>query len=246
MATASGAQTPLTTRQMVALPPAQANHTARRDLLSVLEPVYDIDSGMMVSLHGIEFRSKPYGTRYPGLCRQDRLTLKYIPAGDGKGRDAPVQPYGFDSDAIYAAVRMPVDPPAGQARDDGVFQPVCNAPTLGSGTSWFVAPDDFAAAQGAHVLAAVIAQVRAGTLRPLACPDIFDPRKQTCEQVIAASGGLDKLDRIETCAPPPGTFCYRFDLDLNTEVTVKGGAADDALDPAAITSVEVSQYIIVT
>ncbi len=76
-------QEALTTNQLTALHPSEANRAARTDLLSVLRPAEPFDKGMFARLKGVAFETQPYGTKFLGLCARDTLWLKYAPIDTG-------------------------------------------------------------------------------------------------------------------------------------------------------------------
>lgn len=115
--TAAAAQDGASTRELVKLPPQAANRTVQKDLLSVLEPVRQIRSGMFRQLHGVNLATKAYGTEFDGVCCRDELSLRYAPTEqDSALEDAPVRPYPSSLDAIRAFSRSMVIVPTRPSR----------------------------------------------------------------------------------------------------------------------------------
>ena len=95
----------LSTAERRALSAKEADRTARRDILSILEPTGKVSSGMFRMLHGISFTTKPYATLFRGLCRRDVVSMQYgpvVPREKGEApEDAPLRPYGLESAPLY-------------------------------------------------------------------------------------------------------------------------------------------------
>ena len=202
-AVAPAADPPLTTRQREALSPGKANRTVQQDLLSVLEPVKHINSGMFRALHGVSTQTRPFGTEFKGVCRRDAVTLWYAPTEtDTQPEDAPVQPYSIEAAPLFHIVDLPKSGSGERRGGELVWQNVCNG--LSDNEAWFGAKDAFHAVQGALVLEQAVLAVRSGKLKPAPCPDIIHPDSMTCTQVIAEVGDIKQINRVETCAAPGG------------------------------------------
>lgn len=236
-----------TTREREALSARAANRTVQRDLLSVFEPVAQIDSGMVRQLRGVGLRTRAFGTEFPGVCRRDALTLRYAATDqDAKPEDRPVRPYGVETQAFFHVDHLPRL--SGTGRGDGaeVWQEQCVLAGRDEGENWFAATDARTAVRGVLVLAAAVAAVRSGALKPSPCPSVFYPEKQTCEAAILENGDVAKIDSIDMCPATAGTMCFNVDLNSSTKLTITARAAGDALVPSAITSIAIAQYIVVT
>jgi len=241
------AQEAATTHDLKALAPKDANRTVQRDLLSVLEPVKKIDSGMLRQLRGVGFTTKAFGTEFDGLCRRDTLTLRYAATETaGKPEDAPLRPYGVEAQAWFHVVRLPREASSDARWGEGIWQAKCASVRTSEETDWFAAKDSRTAVQGALMLEAAVEAVRSGRLKAEPCPGIFDPKKSTCEAAILAEGGISKIDSVETCSSDARNLCYVVDLASSTKLTIRGQAPEGSLVPSTITSIAVEQYIIVT
>lgn len=244
---AAAAQDSASTRELVKLPPQAANRTVQKDLLSVLEPVRQIRSGMLRQLRGVYLVTKAYGTEFDGVCRRDELSLRYAPTGKGSApEDAPLQPYGIEAAPSFHIISLPKREPGDADRQVNVWQPKCAAAGHDDNASWFAAPDAHAAVQGVLVLEAALKAVRLGTLKAQPCPSVYGPKSTTCEAAILENGDLSKLDSIETCPAGAGALCYAISLSASTKLTIKAQAQGEALAPGPVTSIAIEQFIIVT
>jgi len=235
------AQDVMTTRQMEALSPREANRAAQRDLLSLFEPIGKIRRGMFVSLHGVGFHTHPVGTEFKGICRSDAVTMWYAPVEGRASRDTPVRPYSVTSSAAFHIIRLPA---AGLSETNPaapVFRDECDGLT-GADVSWIGAEDAFHAAQGAILFDRARMEVLAGTFKLLSCPDI----KETCQQAFGEMGDLTSLWRVATCSADEGMLCYVIDGGNETTVTIRARGKSEELLPGDLISVSLEQYIIVT
>lgn len=241
------AQEGATTRDREAMPPKVANRTVQRDLLSVLEPVTRIDSGMFRQLRGVGLTTNPFGTEFDGLCRRDAVTLWYAATGTAaKPEDAPLRPYSVEAQPWFHIIHPPREASSDARRGEGVWQAKCASATTSEDARWFAAKDARTAIQGSMMLEAAVKAVRSGALKAEPCPNIFDPKEATCESTILAHGDLSKIDSVETCSSEDGSLCYVVDLASSIKMTIKGRASENSLTPSAVTSIAVEQYITVT
>lgn len=249
LATQVCAGEPLTTTQMEALPKQQAERRVRSDMMSVLKPSGPIESGTFRRLRAVGFETRPYGTAYAGICRMDLVSLLYAPLSEkARPEDQPLRPQGIEAWPLYRVT----GPVASPAEEDDEPRDAWRADCVrlkGSDPyardGWFSAPDLFSAAQGVIVLERAVAAVRAGILKSGPC-DLPLLKGETCEGAILAFGSLEKLVRIELCARQEGEICYVVDLDGMTLLTIKGRGDRTTLEPTAIESIAVEQYITVT
>lgn len=244
----ASAQPLLSTREMLALPPHAADQVVRRDLLSVLTPIsHRLSTGMMRRLQGVLLSVRPYGTRFPGLCRQDSLELKYAPeqAGTEVG-DEHLQPYGLESSAAYHAVSLPKPAQNDYRREGYIWRSDCDALAGNENAVWFGAPDETQAARGLNFLAAAAEAVRAGTLQPTKC-DLPPVEHRACRDVILAEGGIENVNEVEPCDAETGFTCFRITLDgyLQFEITGTIGE-DDWAAPTKVTAIKVGYFVVVT
>jgi hypothetical protein len=247
-----------TTRQLKTLSPGAANRIVQRDLLSVLEPSGEIDSGMSTWLRGVDLVTRPFGTEFEGLCRRDAVTLRYIGAETGKTpADWPVRPYSIEAHPLFHIVRLPkIEKDSGRPHRPVVDQPVCAnvaKPWSARGTneddepaSWFTAQDAFHAVQAGFLTDMAINAVRAGTLEPEPCPDSSFPEKGNCKEQILAAGALTDIDSAESCPAEAGAICYKIAFDGGTELTIVARGNDESPLPNSIVSIAVQIFITVT
>jgi hypothetical protein len=242
------AQEATTTRERTALPPKSANRMIQRDLLSVLEPVTSIHTGMFRQLRAVGTTTKPFGTEFDGLCRRDQVTLRYAATeAAASPEDAALRPYSVEAQPWFHLARLPRNISPNPKRDEGVWQSKCAAVGALDNDSWFMAQDARTAMQGVLMLDAAVKAVRSGTLKAEPCPNMIDDKKSTtCEAAILAAGDISKIDSVEACPSDADSLCYILDLASSTKLTIKGRPSDNSLAPSAITSIAVEQYIIVT
>jgi hypothetical protein len=240
------AQDPLTTRQMEALSPRVANQTVQRDLLSLLEPVNEIRSGMFRRLHGVTLMTRPFGTEFEGVCRQDIATLWYAPADSkGNNKDTPIRPFSIEAYPAFHISELPKNKLPYRDAVEFMQQTECDRVARRENVNWFSAKNAFEAVQGAYTMKMAIDQIKGGTLKARPCPSVF-PGNFSCEKVITDVGELNKIDSIQACVAPPGSICYSIDLAGSTKLTIIAEGSTDAPAPAKINSIEVEQYMVVT
>jgi len=76
LTTGALAQEALTTKQMEALSPRSADRVANQGLLSILQPVGEVDPGRFRTPHGVAVETGPVGIEYDGLCRKAAISLR--------------------------------------------------------------------------------------------------------------------------------------------------------------------------
>lgn len=233
-----------TTRELKALSPRGATRAVQRDLLSVLEPIGQIRSGMFVQVRGVGLATRPFGTEFDGVCQRDVMTLWYAPTDTAdRAEDAPLRPYSLTAAPTFHITALPSRRRT-TPRGDQVWQTKCA--TLGKDASpWLHAKDAETAVRGATVLEAAVKAIKTGTLKARPCPDIVD-RKAGCEATILALGRVGAIDSIEPCPAAAPLQCYVIDLASQTKLTIEAQFADDALEPSAVTAIAVEDYVIVT
>lgn len=233
-----------TTRELRALSPRGATRAVQRDLLSVLEPIEQIRSGMFVQVRGVGLATRPFGTEFDGVCQRDVMTLWYAPTDTADhAEDAPLRPYSLTAAPTFHITGLPSRRRT-TPRGDQVWQTRCT--TLGKdATHWFHASDAQTAVRGATVLEAAVQAIKTGTLKARPCPDIID-RKAGCEAAILAVGRVGEIDSIEPCPAVAPVQCYVIDLASQSKLTIESLFDDDALEPSAVTAITVEEYIIVT
>lgn len=236
-----------TTREREALTARAANRSVQRDLLSVLEPVDKIESGMFRQLQGIGLTTHAYATEFEGVCRRDAVTLWYAPTDKGADlEDIPLRPYGIDAQPLFHITKLP-----GQERhdmDDGPFVWGSQCISIGQkeDVNWFAAKNARAAVQGALVLDLALDAVRNGKLKALPCPSIFDANTKTCEEAILAAADVSEIDSIEPCFSEREAVCFAIDLSSSTTLTISAIFEGEALVPTGVKTISIEQYIIVT
>lgn len=238
---AAAAEQPLTTNQMRALTPAEAGRVAQSDLLSVLVPPSGFPKGMLRMVRGTSFVTPAYGSEYEGLCRRDRLELRYAwTTPEGKVEDRPMKPYGVETTAWFTDVGMTDDP----ADADPVWAPACHALDGKADVDWFAAKDARQARDVLLVLRKVRAQLTSGQVSLSSC-DNAAPTPKCKDDVLKAN----KITMIEECAAPrdlgDGGACYEIWLDPDVVMVVKAKSSPTET-PGDIESIVVNYYVIVT
>jgi len=254
----AAAQSQLTSRELMALSARDANHVAQRDLLSVFKPVHKYGRGMFLRVRGTGMTTRPYGTEFQGVCRQDALTLWYAPARsatvDGNPdqkpgsdiQDVPLEPYGFDASAWFHIGHLPAGKLAPRSQSPA-WQSACDPQQFNDETPWFSAQNARQAVLGANIFRMAEDQVKAGTLSPKPCEGASKTR--SCVQAILAVNDLAKLQSVEDCGADSASSCVKLNLNSDTQLIIV--AHVDAGDPNGVTpsdivSIEVSNYVIVT
>lgn len=215
----------LTTQQMRALSPKDADRIIREDLLSVLQPVGQLDQDHRRLLRNVGLTTRAFNTDYEGLCRRDVVRLRYAPVdGAGPYPDGPIRPYSVEARAQFALRHAP--PLVRRRLEPGqVWGADCERMGDDAAVHWFEAPGDPDAAQAVNLLEATLARVRAGTLTP--CP----PDNGGCSSLSSMKAEkLQDVYRVRSCTPESGgAVCYQYYLpgSLVTVVARDGGAAAD-------------------
>ena len=246
-ATMASAQDDLSTKERRALPSHEANQVVRRDLLSVLQPVKRISSGMLRQLRGVSLTTRAFGTEFDGLCRRDAVTLWYAPTERGQTTENdPVRPYSIETQALFHIVKLAHLEHTDSENRGNVSQESCVSADHDERADWFAAKDARTAVQGVLVLEAALGAIKVGTLKAEPCPEIFDAKKASCEAVILANADIATLGSIEPCSAAVGELCYIVDLDFSTKLTIKARVTGDEMMPHSVKSIAIEQYIIVT
>jgi hypothetical protein len=237
----------LSTSEMTALSAPTADRVVRRDLLSILSPISrQLSSGMRLRLNGADISARPYGTRFPGLCRLDTLTLKYAPVeADRRPRDQPLQPYGFEASARYRAVSVPEQPTQGDLAESYVWNPACDRLPGDEIADWFSATDDEEAARALNFFGAAIDALRARQIEP-AC-DLPPAEQRACRDVVLSESEIGKVFSVDRCAADAGFSCYQIVTAGFLQLQITGTfVSGDSLAPAAVTSIKVGYEVVVT
>lgn len=234
------AQPPMSTKQLRALPPADADRRAQSDLSSALEPSHGFNPGMLRALRGTGFTTMAYGADYQGLCRRDDLTLLYAPTThEGRPEDRPLKPYGVTTTAWFADTGLADAPVDARQNADHVWTTGCQALDHNDDVLWFTAKDDFQAMEATLLFRKAVAGVRDGTLKPEPCPGVI---QAACTNAILDMG---HFNQVKDCAAPAGLACYELWSGSGRVLTIvfkhgKGPA------PGDIQSLSTVQYVVVT
>ncbi len=244
---AVGSARQASTRQLETLSPQAANRTVQTDLLSILKPAGQINSGMRVMLGGVGLTTRSHGTMFHGVCERDSVTLWYALAENVAAHreleDQPVKPYSLWSHPTFLFLSPPGPKGFAQADAPMVWSAECRAAD-GIEDGWFSADNEFSAVQGALAFRLALQEIQAHRLKPMPCSNLND-RAQTCAQAILAVGELSKIGTIEACPAANGAFCYVLEVDGSTRLTIVG-RGDRQSAPSAILSIAIEQYIVVT
>jgi hypothetical protein len=110
---------------------------------------------------------------------------------------------------------------------------------------WFTADSDFQAAQAINLLRLALSQVSAGALKVRTCGR-YPSTKESCEMILLAEADLSRLNLVEQTVSTGGKITYDFLFDgLGAQVTIEGSAENGSITPSAITSLSVSQQVVV-
>ena len=242
---ASGEQR--TTRDMTSLSQPAANRAVRNDLLSILRPLSGrLSTGMRVRLGDVVLSTRPYGTKFPGLCQQDTLWLKYGPTDlTPKARDQPLQAYGVEGHAMFHPLRPPRPADEGPGFELRIWSEECDRLADDENANWFEAKDPSEAARAVSVLLAAVGEIRSNTLKPKSCT-LFPNNHSGCVQTIIDEGDIHKIYGIGTCPSEEGFECYEIDSGDYTALTVVTRNGSDSAGAITVESVSVAQYIVVT
>ena len=222
-----------------ALPPAEAAQVATSDLSSLLKPETGFMAGL-VSRDGmnVTFVTPAYGTAFDGLCRRDRVKLRYAgPRSEGKPEDRVVAPYGVEATAWFADIGTSDDPRDAAA----IASPACQALDGRADVAWFPALDAYEAAEVVLLLRKVRAQLTAGQAAWPSCD-------AKCRDAVLAPS---HITRISNCAAPEAAarnaICYEIWTDRNIAITVKAKrfATVPITLPGDIESVSYSTLVLV-
>lgn len=245
----AAADSQLNSRDLLALSGHDADRRAQHDLLSLFERSGRYDSGRWYRVHRHSLTTRPYGTTFQGVCRKDSLALDYAPArsvtdGDPdherRGpslQDVPLEPYGFDTVALFHIDRLPVG--QGVERSEiPAWQSSCDPDRLDDKTSWFAAPDTQEAVLAANLFRMAEDQVRAGTLTP-SCANT------SCAKAVLALDDLAKLQDVKGCTVNATEPCVILHLNSDTQLVIRGRMdGGQTVTPSAVTSIEMEQYIV--
>lgn len=223
---------PLTTRQMQALSPKDADRMVREDLLSILQPSGRLAAGRWAYLRSVGLTTRGFATEYPGLCRRDVVRVRYAPVDDAAPYpDRPLRPYGVEAGAQFAMRHAPPFA-ARRVTPSQVWGSDCERLGGDAAAHWFDAPNNLDAARAVNLLGAAVARLEAGTL-PAAC------RGRGCEPVIKDLKP-EGLVEILACPTGPGLICYHYQMESAAFMTVvaRGDGADADVSPDDVVSVE--------
>lgn len=239
------AQDALTTSEREALSARDSDKVARRELLSMLRPVGKVRRGMFVQLHGVSFQGKPFATGYPGVCETDSLIMYYAAAPGSAGeKDAPLQPYRFDSAAHYRIVAGRFATKPSNENRGNPFQDYCTSLDEND-DGWFYADGAEMAANGYAALLATRERLKAGTLQ-LTCDGKNLGYGTSCADVAAGIGKPGRMGNVGTCPAEKGKKCITIDTDASVALTIILRNSEDPPAPADIESVSAEGYIVVT
>ena len=234
-------------KQLLALSPVEAGQVATQELLSILKPAdkFTLDYGRNVE--GMAFVTQPYGTTYPYVCRQDRVTLRYQYQdrfdATGKWQDGQRRPVGVEAQATFHIEQLPVP---GFVPGTSYPTTICDSLHPGASARWIAAPRDMDVVLAANMFRMAEDAVKAGRLMPGPC----DPHgATTCRQWLLSLNDPSKIESVEPCATGRGgSACYVVSFGT-VDVTIIGKISRndmEAITPAAITSVRVDDVMTVS
>lgn len=240
----------LTSNELRALPPKQADKQARRDLESVLLPAGQYPHGMRIEVGTKWISTRPYSLEIPGICAQDTLVLLYAPVEAGKADpDRVVEPYGLESMRNYALLKAPYPDMLDDTGDNARLrqQSACRALSRNQETVWISAKDPVLIVQGWLAFDAAFGGVDNGSLQLANCNIWPGTEKRDCISEFKARHTYARLASVDQCDAEKGQQCFRLDIDgMWITVTVRAGADFHRLDTTDIEQAGLDEYIVVT
>jgi hypothetical protein len=162
---------------------------------------------------------------------------------------------GISAAPLFHIIALPiVDPVTGLPEPSRIEQPACRTVDDGGGdverrgretrerAVWISAEGAFQAIQGALVMEAALAVVRAGTLQPQPC-DNNRVSSGACEEAILSAGGWRNMYSVEACAAGSGLICYRIRASLGIELTIVARGDNERAAPTQILSIAVEEFL---
>jgi hypothetical protein len=219
-----------------------ADKAARADLLSVLERF----EGPGQSIRGHTFTTRPYGTRYKGVCRVDMLSVEYAPVvRDGDPAHATsIRPYGLTMSTYFHMLDPEPVELSERSAERAILDGRCARLKSRPFTGWIFADDAKTVANGWRAFRAMASRIHDGTLEPTRCElhqggTCLDTLKQLL-------GEAPSIDGIVAYNDARGKACYQ--LSFGGDI-VRVIMADwlKSITPGNVEAVEVVQgEIIVT
>jgi hypothetical protein len=258
-----------TTKELKAMPWPEANGIVRRDLLSILEPNKRMSPGIYRQFRDVRLVTRSVGTEYEGVCRRDRVSLKYTGATPGVASgDAPIRPYGIEALTMFHIVHLPeITKDMGAPEKSLIWQQACvdvdkkwlknerarkradpdaDPDEAPDPAEWFFAEDAFHAVQAGFLLKMARAAVKSGTLKSAPCPFIPLADIHNCEEAILEAGDLSDIGAAESCPADAGLICYRIDfLGSGTGITIVARGDGENVVPLSVVSIAVAGFLIV-
>jgi hypothetical protein len=242
---AAHAQQAQSTREREALSAREANRVVRQDLLSIFEPAGKFRAGMSIQLRGASLETPPFGTEFNGLCQKDSVAVWYAATDDSfSSEDSPVKPYGLSAGHAFHFLKPPVADPDWAERRADIWNAKCRAIGKDEDVAWFGAENSFDAMSGVFAFQAAMAAIRSGDVHVARCDDARDKAK--CLADVLAADDLTKIDEVRTCPADRGLVCFDVTAAGHIELTIIAQDVPGSLAPGAISTVRVSEFIIVT
>jgi hypothetical protein len=232
----------LRTRELVALSPHAADAVARRDLLSVLQPMGRFKAARSGQVDNTTFVTWPYETEYRYVCREDRITLGYWLKSHSNAAGTywynRREPTRIDAQPLFHIEQLPIP---GFVPGSSYTATICDRHNPGGKATWLAATDDTAAVRAANIFRMAEDQVRAGKLTPGPC-DRNGP--DACRQWILSLDDLAKIESVEACATDATPACYVIHFVAGAKMTIVATIPADEtypITPTAIISIKVAQ-----
>jgi hypothetical protein len=243
-ASPAAAQLATPSDELKALKGRAADRVAKRDLLSILEPVDGYPGGNRIAEDSVGIVTKPHGTDYRGLCGRESITLLYAPVTGDRGRAAPVRPYAIQMDHEFQIRRMDLAESGEEWFSTNKVTGDCMRNPGDMERIWFAAPDERTAVQGHYAMQALLARVRAGTLTPADCGKPSSSAK-ACLYEIEQAADFHGYFSIGVCDAEKGKSCFAIDAGMTVYSIVLRGDGNK-IAPEDIETVTIEEYIIVT
>lgn len=234
------------------LPERQVKRKVMRQLADILsEERFERTKPPKRPLEDMTLVAEPRGTRVPGLCQLDRLSLEFE-SGDRKhkGAETPARVSGFTATRFFHFKNAPPD------RFDQIVDyenPVafrqCQGLKLWE-DEFFSAPDDRVATDGYLLVHRVMDAVIAGSPPfEFSCDKFKMEENRSCSEIVAQVKA-DQISSIKTCEAVSPEFqfaaCYRVDVGERSFRIIASPVAygPNAKPPLSVIRAEMSSMII--
>lgn len=241
----------MTSKQLRALGPEEADAQARRDLDAILLPPGRYPTGNRIEVGAIWFETRPFAATIRGVCAKDYLILQYAPVEEGNySENRGQRPYGVEAQRTFAFLRQPSPTMLDEDSDrlEGMPDVTCRALTGGS-VRWIAAEDPEAIVVAWLAFDAAVEALSRGAVKLKGCDGsnghATDARR--CAAELMERHDYRRLAGLSRCDAPPGNVCHRLDID-GRWIEIELRQSIDSAKPSSedIVSLSLVEYITVT